>query len=163
MYLDNSAYFNDFSMNTCTEFEWFSVTFQSLQISTTFHEIHWFFLDLEAELNFLNFSRAVGTLYLVVFTEAAVSFFFFFFIIMQHTISYSEPSHSFLFFKMFANHLFLVQQTGWDLKKMSIALILSIFAELFHNGVRRKKGPAWSIIIIVLGGDWPCLLRSNLT
>ena len=139
--------------------ERFSVPFQSLQISTTFHEIHWSWSWPE----FPKFFKSCGNPVSCCVHRSCCIFFFFFFIIMQHTIGYSERSHSFLFFKMFANHLFLVQQTGWGLNKMSIALILSIFAELFHNGVRRKKGPAWSIIVIVLGGDWPWLLRSNST
>ena len=33
-----------------------------LQISRPFHEIQWFFPDLETDLNFNDFSRAVGTL-----------------------------------------------------------------------------------------------------
>ena len=36
--------------------------FSFLQISRTFHEIQWFFHDLETDLNFNEFSRAVGTL-----------------------------------------------------------------------------------------------------
>ena len=33
-----------------------------LQISSSFDEIHWFFYDLKADMNFNDFSRAVGTL-----------------------------------------------------------------------------------------------------
>ena len=40
----------------------FSVIFPFLQISSTFYEIQWFFHDLETDLNFNDFSRAVGTL-----------------------------------------------------------------------------------------------------
>ena len=40
-------------------FPWF---FSFLQISRAFHEIQWFFHDLETDLNFNDFSRAVGTL-----------------------------------------------------------------------------------------------------
>ena len=40
----------------------FCMIFSFLQISRTFHEIHWFFHDLETDLNFNDFSRAVGTL-----------------------------------------------------------------------------------------------------
>ena len=36
--------------------------FPFLQISRAFHEIQWFFHDLETDLNFNDFSRAVGTL-----------------------------------------------------------------------------------------------------
>ena len=36
--------------------------FPFLQISRTFHKIQWFFHDLETDLNFNDFSRAVGTL-----------------------------------------------------------------------------------------------------
>ena len=36
--------------------------FSFLQISRAFHEIQWFFHDLETDLNFNDFSRAVGTL-----------------------------------------------------------------------------------------------------
>ena len=40
----------------------FSITFSFLQISSTFQEIQWFFHDLETDLNFNDFSRAMGTL-----------------------------------------------------------------------------------------------------
>ena len=36
--------------------------FSFLQISRTFYEFQWFFHDLETDLNFNDFSRAVGTL-----------------------------------------------------------------------------------------------------
>ena len=39
------------------------------QIWRTFHEIKWFFHDLEADLNFNDFSRAVGTLKMFVFID----------------------------------------------------------------------------------------------
>ena len=40
----------------------FPCFFSFSQISKTFHEIQWFFHDLEADLNFNDFSGAVGTL-----------------------------------------------------------------------------------------------------
>ena len=48
--------------------EWLSqnsMIFPFLQISRAFHEIQWFFHDLETDLNFNDFSRAVGTLMLI--------------------------------------------------------------------------------------------------
>ena len=49
---------------TDPKFNDFSMIFLFLQISRTFHEIQWFFHDLETDLNFNDFSRAVGTLVL---------------------------------------------------------------------------------------------------
>ena len=46
----STSKFNDFSMS-------------NLCISKTFHEIQWFFHDLETDLNFNDFSRAVETLW----------------------------------------------------------------------------------------------------
>ena len=47
---------------TDPKFNDFSMIFSFLQISRTFHEIQWFFHDLEIDLNFNDFSRAAGTL-----------------------------------------------------------------------------------------------------
>ena len=55
---------NDFSMNDSSRFQWFSMISSFLQISSSFYEIHWFFHDLKADMNFNDFSRAVGTLYI---------------------------------------------------------------------------------------------------
>ena len=49
---------------TGPKFNDFSMIFSFSQISRTFHEIQWFFHDLETDLNFNDFSRAVGTLVL---------------------------------------------------------------------------------------------------
>ena len=47
---------------TDPKFNDFSMIFSFFQISRTFYEIQWFFHDLETDLNFNDFSRAVGTL-----------------------------------------------------------------------------------------------------
>ena len=49
---------------TDPKFNDFSMIISFLLISRTFHEIQWFFHDLETDLNFNDFSRAVGTLYM---------------------------------------------------------------------------------------------------
>ena len=55
--------FNDFfPWATDPKFNDFFMIFSFLQISRTFDEIQWFLQDLETDLNFNNFSRAVGTL-----------------------------------------------------------------------------------------------------
>ena len=51
-----------FPWATDLKFNDFSMIFSFLQISRTFHEIQWFFHDLETDLNFNDFSRVVGTL-----------------------------------------------------------------------------------------------------
>ena len=53
---------------TDPKFNDFSMIFSFLQISRTFHEIQWFFHDLETDLNFNDFSRAVGTLKIKTFS-----------------------------------------------------------------------------------------------
>ena len=55
---------NDFSMNDSSRFQWFSMISSLLQISSSFYEIHWFFHDLKAAMNFNDFSSAVRTLYI---------------------------------------------------------------------------------------------------
>ena len=51
-------------MNDSSTFQWFSMISSFLQISSSFYEIHWFFHDLKAHMNFNDFSRAVGTLHM---------------------------------------------------------------------------------------------------
>ena len=47
---------------TDPKFNDFSMIFSFLEISRTFHETQWFFHDLKTDLNFNDFSIAVGTL-----------------------------------------------------------------------------------------------------
>ena len=49
-------------MNDSSRFQWFSMISSFLQISSFFDEIHWFFHDLKVDMNFNDFTRAVGTL-----------------------------------------------------------------------------------------------------
>ena len=53
-----------FPWATDAKFNDFSMIVSFLEISRIFHDIQWFFHDLETDLNFNDFSRAVGTLIL---------------------------------------------------------------------------------------------------